>query len=107
MPPNPAAIFGTRAPTAKNRVATAIPNWPVALSRAMIDQVISALSSHLTLSPCRVALHAARVGGGATAATDFRSGGETALRPVGTGLHDVTAALELIHSCPRHAGLDH
>jgi hypothetical protein len=35
-----AAICGTRAPTAKNRVATAIPNWPVALSRAMIDQVI-------------------------------------------------------------------
>src|SRR6516165_7976894 len=42
MPPRPAAICGTRAPTAKNLVATAIPIWPVAVSRAMIDQVISA-----------------------------------------------------------------
>jgi len=34
----------TRAPTAKKRVATRqFPNWPVKLSRAMIDQVISAL----------------------------------------------------------------
>ena len=41
MPPMLAAMYGTRAPTAKNFVATAMPNWPVALSRAMIDQVIS------------------------------------------------------------------
>src|ERR1700741_3705761 len=36
----PAAMCGTRAPTAKNLVATAMPIWPVALSLAMIDQVI-------------------------------------------------------------------
>jgi hypothetical protein len=34
-------MFGTRAPTAKNLVATAMPNWPVSLSWAMIDQVIA------------------------------------------------------------------
>jgi hypothetical protein len=37
----PGAMCGTRAPTAKNLVATAMPNWPVAPSLAMIDQVIS------------------------------------------------------------------
>ena len=43
MAPMPAAMCGTRAPTAKNLVATAMPNWPVA-SRAMIDQVILIVS---------------------------------------------------------------
>jgi hypothetical protein len=41
MPPKPAAMNGTRAPTAKKRVATAMPIWPVASSLAMIDQVMS------------------------------------------------------------------
>jgi hypothetical protein len=40
MAPTPAAMNGTRAPAAKNFVATAMPKEPVALSRAMIDQVI-------------------------------------------------------------------
>jgi hypothetical protein len=31
---------GSRTPTAKKRLAAAIPIWPVAGSRAMIDQVI-------------------------------------------------------------------
>src|ERR1700704_2907217 len=106
MAPMPAAICGTCAPTAKNRVATAMPNWPVALSRAMIDQVICALWFEHDLfgkpastfpdhasSPGRVALHAARIGGGATAAAEFRGGGEAALRPVGAGLHDMAALL--------------
>jgi hypothetical protein len=36
-------MCGTRAPTAKNLVATAMPIWPVEESRAMIDQVILSL----------------------------------------------------------------
>src|SRR5215475_3204239 len=40
--PMPAAICGTRAPTAKNLVATAMAKSPLNLSRAMIDQVIAA-----------------------------------------------------------------
>src|SRR4030088_3243749 len=99
MPPMPAAICGTRAPTAKNRVATAIPNCPVASSRAMIDQVI--------LSSGCVALHAPRIGAGAAAAADLRGGGEAALRPVRSDFHDVAAALQIIHGRLRHAVLDH
>src|SRR6266700_8350869 len=108
MPPRPAATCGTRAPTAKKRVATAIPNWPVMSSRAMIDQVIYALSRHLSsLSSGRVALHAAGIGGSTTAAADLRGGGEAAFRPVGTGLHDMPAAVQGIDGRPRHAVLDH
>src|SRR5258705_300181 len=103
----PAAIYGTRAPTAKNRVATAMPNSPVAPSRAMIDQVIYVLSSQLRPLPSgRVALHAAGVGGGAPATADFRGGGEAALGPVGPDLHDMTAALQVIDGRLRHAVLD-
>ena len=43
--PAPAAVCGTSAPTAKNLVATAIPNFPLARSRAMIDQVTRAPSA--------------------------------------------------------------
>src|ERR1700686_3044583 len=108
MAPMPAAICGTRAPTAKNRVATAIPNWPVALSRAMIDQVMSVLSKPSQRLPSgRVALHAAGIGGGAPPAPDPRGGGEAAFRPVGAGLHDVTAALQVIDARLRHAVFDH
>src|SRR5258706_13034564 len=99
MPPIPAAICGTREPTAKNRVATAIPNWPVASSRAMIDQVI--------LSSGRVTLHAAGVGAGAPAAAELRGRGEAAFRPVGTGLHDMAAFLQIIDGRLRHAVFDH
>src|ERR1700722_6823220 len=100
MPPLPAAIKGTRAPTAKNRVATAIPNSPVVLSRAMIDQVILASA----LSPRRVALHTAGIGGGTPGASDFRGGGEAALRPVGTDLDDMAAVFQRIDGRLRHTG---
>src|SRR6185295_423288 len=53
MAPRPAAICGTSAPTAKNRVATAMPIWPVRASRAMIDQVMLA-PDELRLNCCRV-----------------------------------------------------
>jgi hypothetical protein len=38
--PTPLLIQGTMAPTAKNREATAMPNEPLSLSRAIIDQVM-------------------------------------------------------------------
>ena len=41
--PTPVLMCGTIAPTAKNRVATAMPMRPVVSSRAMIDQVMAAL----------------------------------------------------------------
>src|SRR5690242_5302538 len=94
------AICGTRAPTAKNLVATAMPIWSVRGSRAMIDQVISLASGG-------VALHAARIGGGAAAWADFRSSGEAAFRPVGAGLDDMAAPRQLIDGRLRHAVLDH
>src|SRR3954453_9207653 len=91
---------GTRAPTAKNLVATAIPIWPVSGSRAMIDQVISSASGG-------VALHAARIGSGAAAGSDLGGGGEAAFRPVRAGLDDVAAPAELVDGCLWHASLDH
>src|ERR1700754_219818 len=94
------AICGTRAPTAKNLVATAIPIWPVRGSRAMIDQVISSATGG-------VALHAARIGGGAAARADLRGGGEAAFRPVGASLDDVASSRQLVDGCLRHAVLDH
>src|ERR1700736_5973492 len=113
MPPIPAAICGTRGATRKKRVATAIPNWPVALSRAMIDQVIYVLSSHPSrlfehdlfgkpvptfpdhaLPSGRIALHAAGIGGGAPPAADLRGRGQAALRPVRADLQDMTPALQ-------------
>src|SRR5882757_1152222 len=103
MPPRRAAICGTRAPTAKNLVATAMPNWPVSGSRAMIDQVISAYS----LPSGRVALHAARVGGRAAAAANLGSRGEAAFRPVGADLDDMAAALQGVDGRLRHAVFDH
>src|SRR5437868_5556330 len=98
----PGAICGTRAPTAKNFVATAIPIWPVRESRAMIDQVI-----FLPCSAARsVALHAARVGGGAAARSNFGGGGEAAFRPVGTDLDNMTATGQFVGRCLRHAAFD-
>src|SRR5882757_584068 len=102
MAPTPAAICGTRAPTAKKRVATAMPKWPVAESRAMIDQVIL-----LKLSSGRVALHAPRIGGSAAAAAEFRGGGEAALRPVGADFDLVAARAQVLHGGVRDALLDH
>src|SRR6266516_6748648 len=106
MPPIPAAICGTRAPTAKNLVATAMPIWPVVLSRAMIDQVISLLKPSVLASGC-VTLHAPRIGGGTAARAYLGGRRQPAFRPVGAGLHDMAAPVELIDGCFRHAVLDH
>src|SRR5207237_7584626 len=67
---------------------------------AMIDQVISLASGG-------VALHAPRIGGGATAGTDFRGSGEAAFRPVGAGLDDMAAPRQLIDGRLGHTVLDH
>src|SRR5882757_3900562 len=95
-------MYGTRAPTAKNRVATAMPKWPVSLSRAMIDQVIFP-----KLSSGRVALHAARIGGGAAAAAEFRGGGEAAFGPVGADFDLVASRAQFLHRGVRHARFDY
>src|SRR5271168_2830445 len=100
MAPMVGAMWGTRAPTAKNFVATAIAIWPVTLSLAMSDQVMGLASG-------RVALHAAGVGGGAAAAADFRGGGQAALRPVRTDLDDVAAAAQGLDGCLGNTVLDH
>src|SRR5206468_11024040 len=102
MPPIPGAICGTRAPTAKNLVATAMPIWPVEGSQAMIDQVILSL---LQLSSGRVTLHAPRIGGGAAAAANLGGCSQAAFRPVGADLDDMAAAPQRIHGRLRHAVL--
>src|SRR2546428_6868764 len=105
MPPMPGAICGTRAPTAKNLVATAMPIWPVRGSRAMIDQVISLLL--FELSSCRVALHAPRIGGGAAAAPDPGACRQAAFPPVGADLRAGGPAFQRIAVRLRHAVLGH
>src|SRR5215472_14614944 len=57
--------------------------------------------------PCRIALHAARVGGSAAAAAFARSGGEAALGPIGLDLDNVASALELLDGRLRHAAFEH
>src|SRR5262245_11583516 len=71
MAPTPAAMNGTRAPTAKNFVAIAMPKPPVALSRAMIDHVI--LQSFRALPAGGLALRATRVDRGAAVGAVTRS----------------------------------
>src|SRR5579864_6035071 len=93
-------MWGTRAPTAKNFVATAIPIWPVALSLAMIDQVME-------LAPRGVALHAARVGRGTAARADLGRGGQAAFRPVRPDFDNVSALSQIFDRGPRHAVFDH
>src|SRR5947209_10458679 len=79
-----------------------MPNWPVAGSRAMIDQVIDA-----ALSSRRVALHAPWIGGGAAALADAGGGGEAAFRPIGADLHHVSTAREFVAARLGDAVLDH
>src|SRR5882757_129043 len=93
-------MLGTRQPTAKFLVATAMPNCPVAGSRAMRDQVM-ALSP-----PRRVALHAARIGGGLAALAVLRGGGQAPLGPVRPDLELVSALLQFLLRRLRHAALD-
>src|SRR4051794_32249532 len=93
-------MLGTRQPTAKFLVATAIPNCRVAGSRAMRDQVM------VPSPPRRVALHAARIGRRLAAVAVARGRGQAALRPVRTGLELVPALLEFVLCCLRHAALD-
>src|SRR6266700_5894858 len=104
MPPKPAAMWGTRAPTAKKRVATAMPIWPVRESRAMIDQVIDV---SLPSSSGGVALHAARIGGGTAAAADLRGRGQSSFRPGRSDLDDMAALFQCVDGRFRHAVLDH
>src|SRR5215216_2435891 len=88
-------MYGTWAPTARNFEATAIASRPVAASRAMMDHVIDgSLSGHLAAGS--VALHAARIGGGAAAPAGTGGRGEPTFRPVGTDLDDVAASAQLI-----------
>src|SRR4051812_18485482 len=94
-------MLGTRQPTAKFLVATAMPNCRVAGSRAMRDQVMG-LSP-----PRRVALHAARIGCRLAALAVARGSRQAALGPVRTNLELVPALLELILGRLRHAALDH
>src|SRR5262249_52155247 len=56
--------------------------------------------------PGGVALHAARIGGGTTAATLACSRGQAALRPVGLDLDDVAAAAQLFNGVGRQPALD-
>src|SRR5215470_11510582 len=93
---------GRRTPTAKKRLAAAMPKRPVFVSRAMIDQVI-----RLALSAGGVALHAARVGSGAPLAPFERSRRQPPFRPIGPGLDDVPAPLEFLDGRRRKALLDH
>src|SRR5215207_10141261 len=75
-----------------------MPTSPVMSSRAMIDQVTGS-------PPCRVALHAARIGGGPEAAAVAGGGGEAALGPVVPDLDDVAAAAQLLDGGFRHPPL--
>src|SRR5438445_12482281 len=79
-----------------------MPNWPVAGSRAMIDQVICFLSASRS-----VALQAGRIGGGAAAHPDARGRGEAAFGPVGADLDDMPALAQILDRRLRHAVLDH
>src|SRR5215471_16945755 len=101
----PGAMCGTRAPTAKNLVATAIPIWPEARSVAMIDQVIGWRLGFST--SCRVALHAPGIGGSATTAAEAGCSGQSAFRPIGSGFDDMAAARQLVARGLRHTVFDH
>src|SRR3954452_6784530 len=61
----------------------------------------------LPLASCGVALHAARVGGGAAARTDARGRGEAAFGPVRTDLDDMSALTQVLDRRLRHAVLAH
>src|SRR5882757_8828642 len=94
-------MLGTRQPTAKFLVATAMPNCPVAGSRAIRDQVMG-LSP-----PRRVALHAARIGRRLAALAVLRGCRQAPFGPVRTNLELMPALLELLLRRLRHAALDH
>src|SRR5947209_3585549 len=79
-----------------------MPNWPVAGSRAMIDQVICCPST-----PGGVALHAAWIGGGTAAHPDARGRCEAAFGPVGADFHDVPALAQVLDRRLGDAVLDH
>src|SRR5262245_19386250 len=84
---------GTRAPAAKNFVATAMPKQPVALSRAMIDHVIRAFRES---SSRGIPLHAARIGGSFAPSPLARCRREPAFRPVRTDFNNMAASFQLI-----------
>src|SRR4029077_7719802 len=91
VPPAPfcGSMLGTRAPTAKNLVATAMAMRPLLRSWKMMDQVIrrsASLYQHRTSAPGRVILHAARVGRRLAPRILACRRGQTSLRPVGVHL---------------------
>src|SRR5712671_863053 len=98
----PERMKGTRQPTAKFFVATAMPKARVAGSRATMDQVMA-----LPSPPRRVALHAARIGGGLAALAVARCGGQAPLRPGRADLDLVSAALQFLLRRLRHAAFQH
>src|SRR4029078_9379811 len=60
----------------------------------------------LALAPGGVALHAARISGGAPALAVLRRGGEAAFRPLRLDLDDVAALGQFVAGFFRHALLD-
>ena len=57
--------------------------------------------------PGGVALHPARIGGGAAATALARGGGEAPLAPIGVNLDDMTAAPQFLHRRLRQPALHH
>src|SRR6185437_10212207 len=114
-------MYGTRAPTAKNLVATAIAMRPLSRSRKTIDQVIGPRHSSgahpheaplewrgpMRSSPGRVALHAARVGGGLAPRILAARGGQAALGPVVVHLDFVAALAQFLDRLLGHPALQH
>src|SRR5258707_3410924 len=103
-------MLGTRAPTAKNLVATAMAMRPLLRSWKMIDQVILQTTSfhqRRASTPGGVALHAARIGGRLAPGILARGLGQTAFRPLIVHLDLVTALLEFVDCVLGHATLQH
>src|SRR5215213_505853 len=95
------STLGTRAPTAKNFVATAMAIRPLSRSWKMIDQVMR------RLPPGSVALHAARVGGGLAPGILAAGRGQPAFRPVVVHLDLMAALTQFLDRFGRNAAFQH
>src|SRR5713226_5375051 len=103
-------MLGTRAPTAKNLVATAMAMRPLLRSWKMIDQVILRSASfphHPASTPGGVALHAARVGRRLAPRILARGRCQPAFRPLAIHLDLVTALLEFVDRVLGHPAFQH